>query len=39
MALATRSRLDWDPKAERVTNNREANKLLQYEYRKPWTLG
>ena len=39
MALATRSRLDWDPKAERIINNREANKLLQYQYRKPWTLG
>lgn len=38
MALATRSRLDWDPKAERVTNNKEANKLLHYPYRKPWTL-
>jgi predicted dehydrogenase len=38
MALATRSRLDWDPKAERVTNNKEANKLLHYQYRKPWTL-
>jgi predicted dehydrogenase len=39
MALATKARLDWDPKAERVTNNREANKLLHYQYRKPWTLG
>jgi hypothetical protein len=39
LARATRSRLDWDPKAELVTNNKEANKLLQYEYRKPWTLG
>jgi predicted dehydrogenase len=39
MALATRARLDWDPKTERVTNNQDANKLLQYEYRKPWTLG
>ncbi|MCX5646385.1 MAG: Gfo/Idh/MocA family oxidoreductase [Phycisphaerae bacterium] len=38
MALTTRSRLDWDPKAERVTNNKEANKLLHYQYRKPWTL-
>jgi predicted dehydrogenase len=39
IALATRSRIDWDPKTERVTNNEEANKLLHYEYRKPWTLG
>jgi predicted dehydrogenase len=39
IALATRSRLDWDPRTERVTNNDEANKLLHYEYRRPWTLG
>jgi predicted dehydrogenase len=39
IALATKSRIDWDPKAERITNNKQANKLLQYEYRKPWTLG
>ncbi|MEW6237202.1 MAG: Gfo/Idh/MocA family oxidoreductase [Candidatus Omnitrophota bacterium] len=39
IALATRSRLDWDPVRERFTNNEEANKLLQYEYRKPWRLG
>ena len=38
MALVTKSRLDWDPKAERVTNNNDANKLLHYRYRKPWTL-
>jgi hypothetical protein len=39
IALATRSRIDWDPKTERITNNKAANKLLHYEYRKPWTLG
>ncbi len=39
IALATKSRIEWDPKAERITNNDEANKLLHYEYRKPWTLG
>ena len=39
IALATKSRLDWDPKAERFTNNEKANQLLEYEYRKPWTLG
>ncbi len=38
IALATKSRLDWDPKAERITNNKQANKLLHYRYRKPWTL-
>jgi predicted dehydrogenase len=38
ISLATRSRLDWDWKKEVVTNNDEANKMLHYEYRKPWTL-
>ncbi len=39
IALETRSRLDWDAKAERFTNNKEANKHLHYEYRAPWRLG
>jgi len=39
ISLATKSRIDWDPKTERITNNEEANKLLHYEYRSPWTLG
>lgn len=39
IALATKSRIDWDPKAERITNNEQANDLLHYEYRRPWTLG
>jgi predicted dehydrogenase len=39
IALATRSRLDWDARAERFTNNREANRHLHYEYRPPWKLG
>ncbi|MHC4487688.1 MAG: Gfo/Idh/MocA family protein [Planctomycetota bacterium] len=39
IALATRSRIEWDPKNERAINNRKANKLLHYEYRKPWKLG
>jgi predicted dehydrogenase len=30
--------LTWDAAAERVTNDEEANKLLSYEYRKPWKL-
>jgi predicted dehydrogenase len=38
IAIATRARLDWDAQAERFTNCDEANKLLHYEYRKPWTL-
>jgi Oxidoreductase family, C-terminal alpha/beta domain len=39
LALATRSRLEWDAKHERVTNNDHANQLLDYEYRAPWKLG
>jgi len=39
ISLAMKSRIDWDPKTERITNNEEANKLLHYEYRAPWTLG
>lgn len=38
IALETRSRIDWDPKAERITNNEAANALLHYEYREPWKL-
>ncbi len=38
IALATRSRLEWDVNKERVTNNRLANSLLHYEYRAPWKL-
>jgi len=37
IALATRSRLEWDAEKE-VTSSEEANKLLHYEYRKPWVL-
>jgi len=39
IALETRSRLEWDPDAERVEANPAANALLHYEYRGPWTLG
>jgi predicted dehydrogenase len=39
IALATRKRLEWDAQAERFTNCDEANRLLHYVYRKPWTLG
>ena len=38
IALATRTRLEWDPQAERFTNSEPANQLLHYEYRKPWSL-
>ncbi len=39
LALARGRTLAWDPRAERVTNDDGANKLLTYEYRKPWKLG
>jgi len=36
IALATKERLQWNPVSERFTNSEAANKLLHYEYRKPW---
>jgi predicted dehydrogenase len=36
IALATRSRLEWDARAERITNHPTANDLLDYQYREPW---
>jgi predicted dehydrogenase len=38
IALATKSRIKWDPKKEQIISNKEANNLLQYKYRKPWKL-
>lgn len=38
ISLLTKSRLEWDAKNEIVINNPDANELLHYEYRKPWTL-
>ncbi len=38
IALATKERLQWDAEKERFINSDEANKLLHYEYRKPWKL-
>jgi predicted dehydrogenase len=38
IALTTRERLQWDSERERFTNSAEANKMLHYEYRKPWKL-
>ncbi len=35
IAMQTKSYLEWDAKAERFTNNAEANKLLRYDYRPP----
>ena len=38
IAHRTKNYLEWDAKAERFTNNDAANKLLSYEYRKPYRL-
>jgi predicted dehydrogenase len=38
IALKTRALLDWDAQAERFTNHEAANRLLSYEYRKPYVL-
>ena len=38
IAHQTKSYLQWDGKAERFTNNPEANKHLNYEYRAPYRL-
>jgi len=39
ISLMRKKLLTWDAKAERVTNDEEANKLLGYQYREPWKLG
>lgn len=39
IALMRKKYLTWDAKAEQVTNDPDANKLLGYEYRAPWKLG
>jgi predicted dehydrogenase len=38
IALATESVIKWDAQRETITNNPQANHLLHYEYRRPWTL-
>ena len=38
IALQTRSYLEWDGKAERFTNNADANRLLEHRYRAPYEL-
>ena len=38
IALQTKSYLEWDGKAERFTNNADANRLLGHRYRAPYEL-
>jgi predicted dehydrogenase len=38
ISLALKQRVEWDPVKEQFINNKAANKLLHYEYRKPWKL-
>ena len=38
IAVKVKQRLEWDAKTERFTNSKEANELLHYDYRKPWSL-
>jgi predicted dehydrogenase len=38
LALRSRSLIEWDAKAERVTNNPSANDLVMRAYRAPWRL-
>jgi hypothetical protein len=38
IAFATKERLQWDPVKEQFTNCAAANKMLHYNYRKPWKL-
>ncbi len=37
IALAMRSRIEWDAERERITSPEAANELLHYEYRAPWS--
>ncbi|MCK5699739.1 MAG: Gfo/Idh/MocA family oxidoreductase [Cyclobacteriaceae bacterium] len=38
IALEVGGRIEWDAENEKITNNKKANELLHYEYRKPWAL-
>jgi hypothetical protein len=38
ISLITKERLVWDAAKEVFTNSEAANKLLSYEYRKPYKL-
>jgi predicted dehydrogenase len=36
IALKKKALLEWDAKTEQITNNKEANALLRYDYRSPY---
>jgi predicted dehydrogenase len=38
ISMIVKQRLEWDAEKEVFKNSEEANKLLHYEYRKPWKL-
>lgn len=38
IAMRLQRKLTWDAKAERFVGDDEANQMLDYEHRKPWTL-
>jgi predicted dehydrogenase len=38
ISLAVGQRLEWDAESERFTNHDQANQMLHYDYRDPWTL-
>ena len=39
ISLQLGKRIEWDSETETITNMPEANELLHYEYREPWSLG
>ena len=38
IAIQREKKLTWDPKAERFTDDKKANEMLDISYRKPWGL-
>jgi len=38
ISLVVGQRLEWDAQNEKIISPKEANDLLHYEYRKPWSL-
>ena len=38
ISLAVGKRIEWDAENERIINCQEANQLLHYKYREPWSL-